>query len=153
MDKTDYINSLKTTDLRPKKIKPENIAKEQILLEQDDQVGNQIKKSILEWFMKNPYPKDDDVHAFADEMGINAHEFENHIYAILSSLLSEGNSKGKNNNYDQTQIDMGIKVEMEHTTCPIISEKIVWDHLAEIPDYYTRLAKIENEAGVNHEDE
>jgi hypothetical protein len=43
---------------------------------------------------------------------------------------------------------MGIKVEMEHTTCPTISEKIAWDHLAEIPDYYTRLEKMEKDAGV-----
>lgn len=153
MNKSDYIDNLKTTDLRPKKIKPENITKEQILLEQDDQAGNQIKRSILEWFMKNPYPNDEDVHKFANEMGINAHEFENHIYAILSSFLSEGKSKGKNNKYDQAQIDMGIKVEMEHTTCPVISEKIAWDHLEEIPDYYTRLAKMEKEAGVNHKEE
>lgn len=153
MNKNDYISNLKTTDLRPKKVKPENITKEQILLEQDDQLGNQIKRSILEWFMKNPYPKDDDVHKFANEMGIDPHEFENHIYSILSSFLSEGKSKGKNNNYDQVQISMGVKVEMEHTTCPIISEKIAWDHLAEIPDYYTRLAKMEKEAGVDHHDE
>ena len=155
MDKNDYINSLKTTDMRPKKIKPENIAKEQVLLEHDDkdQVGNKLKASIIGWFMKNPYPNDEAVHKFANEMGINEHEFENHIYAILSSFLSEGNSKGKNNNYNDSEISMGIQVEMEHTTCPIMSEKIAWDHLAEIPDYYTRLAKMEKEAGVDHHDE
>ena len=142
----DYLDNLKTTDLQPKKIKPENVRKETILLEQEEQLANKIKATITEWFMKNPYPKDDDVHAFAEEMGINPHEFEGHIYAILSSILSEGLSKGVNKGYDQKQIDMGIKVEMEHTTCPIISEKIAWDHLAEIPDYYDRLAKMEKEA-------
>jgi hypothetical protein len=43
---------------------------------------------------------------------------------------------------------MGVKVEMEHTTCPIISRKIALDHLVEIPDYYTRLKKMEAEAGI-----
>ena len=152
MDRNDYMDNLKTTDLRPKKIKPVNITKEQILLEQDDAQGNQINKSIIEWFIKNPYPKDDDVHAFADEMGINPHEFENYIYTILSSFLCEGRSKGTKSKHDPKEIAMGVKVEMEHTTSPIIAEKIAWDHLVEIPDYYTRLAKMEKEAGVDHED-
>jgi hypothetical protein len=43
---------------------------------------------------------------------------------------------------------MGIKVEMEHTTDPLIAKRISLDHLSEIPDYYTRLAKMEKEAGI-----
>jgi len=81
---------------------------------------------------------------------VNEHEFERHIYAVLSSVLSEGESKGKEIKHDPKQLEMGIKVEMEHTTNPIISRKIALDHLAEIPDYYTRLDKMEKEAGVEH---
>jgi hypothetical protein len=150
MDKSDYIDTLKTIDLRPGKVRVSE-RKEQILMEQDENF--KLHESIIKWFMEHPYPKDEDVHKFASEMGMDEHEFENHIYSILSSVLSEGKSKGKNANYDPEQIKMGIKVEMEHTTNPIISEKIAWDHLAEIPDYYTRLAKMEKEAGVDHHSE
>jgi len=49
-------------------------------------------------------------------------------------------------NFDPEQIAMGIKVELEHTTNKQIAKKIALDHLSEIPDYYTRLAKMEAEA-------
>ena len=39
---------------------------------------------------------------------------------------------------------MGIKVEMEHTTNPLIAEKITKDHLAENPKYYTYLKEMES---------
>lgn len=47
---------------------------------------------------------------------------------------------------DPEQLRMGIKVEMEHTDNPQVAEKIARDHLMEIPDYYTRLIKMEEEA-------
>lgn len=51
------------------------------------------------------------------------------------------------NDVDPKQLKMGIKVEMEHTTDPLISKEIALDHLAEHnnSDYYTRLAKMEKE--------
>lgn len=50
------------------------------------------------------------------------------------------------------QISKGIKVEYEHTSKKCISRKIDLDHLAEIPDYYDRLEKMEKAAGVEDED-
>jgi hypothetical protein len=47
-------------------------------------------------------------------------------------------------NVDAKQLEMGIKVEMEHTTDPNVAEKIARDHLAEDPEYYTKL----REAGL-----
>ena len=47
---------------------------------------------------------------------------------------------------------MGIKVEMEHTKNESTAEDIAMDHLSEIPDYYTRLDKMEksgNKAWTN----
>lgn len=41
------------------------------------------------------------------------------------------------------QLKMGIKVEKEHTTSKEMARKIALQHLAEIPDYYTRLKKVE----------
>jgi len=53
---------------------------------------------------------------------------------------------GDNLDYDQIilkELDMGIKVEYEHTDNYWKSVDIAFDHLAELPDYYTRLARME----------
>lgn len=55
---------------------------------------------------------------------------------------------------DFEQFKMGLKVELEHGKVdsktnvtnddPILTGKIAWAHLNELPDYYTRLKKIED---------
>ncbi len=59
--------------------------------------------------------------------------------------------------YDLDEFRRGLSVELEHgshdpetnvtNSDPIITGKIAWAHLKEIPDYYTRLKKMESEAG------
>jgi hypothetical protein len=46
----------------------------------------------------------------------------------------------------ETQIKMGVKVEMEHVNDKEKAKEITLDHLSEFPDYYSRLAKMEKEA-------
>ncbi len=149
MDKQEYLTSLKTTELRPPKVKKitfEN--KEEILLEDEykSRGESDIHGQIIKWFLENPYPKDDAVHAYAEKIGIDPDEFERHIYMVLSSFLSEGYSKGKDIKHDLDELKMGIEVEYEHTTNPLMSRKITLDHLTETPDYYTRLKRMEEEA-------
>lgn len=58
--------------------------------------------------------------------------------------------------YDVEQFRMGLAVELEHgshdqqtnvTSDDLsVTGKIAWAHLKEIPDYYTRLNKMEQEA-------
>jgi Protein of unknown function (DUF5661) len=53
---------------------------------------------------------------------------------------------------------MGLSVELEHgardsetnvtNDDELLTAKIAWAHLKEIPDYYTRLKKMETEAGA-----
>ncbi|MFC2025217.1 DUF5661 family protein [Chloroflexota bacterium] len=60
------------------------------------------------------------------------------------------------NKFDIEQYRMGLDVELEHGLVdlhtnvtnddPIITGKIALAHLNEIPDYYTRLDKMEKEA-------
>jgi hypothetical protein len=60
------------------------------------------------------------------------------------------------NKVDLNEFIKGINVEFEHGTRfsetnitnddKILTAKIAWAHLKEFPDYYTRLAKMENEA-------
>ena len=48
--------------------------------------------------------------------------------------------------FDLEQLIMGIKVEQEHTTDKYTALEITIDHLAEYPDYYTRLHEMEETA-------
>jgi hypothetical protein len=147
VDKQEYLTSLKNTDLRPKKTVI--VRKEQVLLEDEgseERDRSELHGQIIKWFLKNPYPGDDAVHAFAQELGSDPDEFEGHIYHVLSSVLSEGLSRGKDIKHDPSELKMGIEVEYEHTTNPLISRKIALDHLAETPDYYTRLKRMEEDA-------
>ena len=46
----------------------------------------------------------------------------------------------------EAQIEIGKKIEMEHVDDESLAKEIAMDHLDEIPDYYTRLNKMEKEA-------
>jgi hypothetical protein len=43
------------------------------------------------------------------------------------------------------ELEMGIKVEMEHANSKKLAQEIAMDHLVEIPDYYSRLTKLEKD--------
>ena len=59
--------------------------------------------------------------------------------------------------FDVEQFRMGMEVELEHGrrdpqtdvtgSDPVVTGKIALAHLKELPDYYTRLKKMEAEAG------
>ena len=62
--------------------------------------------------------------------------------------------------FDVEQFRMGMDVELEHglhdlltnvtDSDPLVTGKIALAHLKEFPDYYTRLARMEEEAKRNH---
>lgn len=51
--------------------------------------------------------------------------------------------KNKPEDFDQKQLEIGIKVETEHTKDPKIAQEIAMDHLKEDPQYYTKLQEVE----------
>jgi hypothetical protein len=109
---------------------------------------NDIYDEIMDFFADNPAPPDKDIHDLANKLGIDEHKFEGYIYAILGSILGTGKAKKKGlteKDVDRKELAMGIKIEMEHTKNKAISKRIALDHLAELPDYYTRLIKMEKE--------
>lgn len=76
--------------------------------------------------------------------------------------IDEAKQLGENVGIDFTKFDIeefrkGLTIELEHGAHDpetnvtnddlTITSKIAWAHLKEIPDYYTRLAKMEAEAG------
>lgn len=50
----------------------------------------------------------------------------------------------------QKQLDMGEPIEHEHTKNHDLAREIALQHLDEIPDYYTRLKKMESDAKKHH---
>ena len=46
--------------------------------------------------------------------------------------------------YLLSQLQAGIKIELEHTSDKKVAKEIALDHLNELPDYYKRLEKIED---------
>ena len=50
----------------------------------------------------------------------------------------------------QNQLDMGEPIEHEHTKNHKLAMEIALQHLDEIPDYYTRLKKMEASAKKEH---
>ena len=46
----------------------------------------------------------------------------------------------------QKQVEMGVKVEMEHTNDKEKAKEIAMDHVSEFPDYYSRLDSMEKKA-------
>lgn len=103
-------------------------------------------KSLLKFFKDNPNPSDKSVHSFAKSKGINEHKFEERVYALLSSFASKGLYNEDPKPLPKKEMDMGKSVEKEHTSDPEIAKRIAKDHVAEIPDYYTRLNEMEEEA-------
>ena len=43
----------------------------------------------------------------------------------------------------RAELEKGVRVESEHTSDPEIAKEIALDHINELPDYYTRLASVE----------
>lgn len=148
MDKDQYVDFLKTTKIRPNKFRVKE-HKEKILLEQENKM-DKIHNKIIDFFIQEKTPNDKQVHDFAEKEGIPPDEMEGHIYMILGDILSGGKSSTFKGTYDPKELAMGINVEQEHISIKnrTVAEKIAKDHLAEIPDYYSRLTKMEKEAGV-----
>lgn len=64
----------------------------------------------------------------------------------LAGVIPGGRSEGKSVHPDPKQLAMGMKVEMEHTKDPALAKEIAMDHLAEMPNYYSKLQKMEKTA-------
>jgi len=118
-----------------------------------------LQKKIIDFLKKNPNPDDEKVHDFAEKLGMEPDDLEAEFYKLatkhvkmheqtfVQTLKRQGISKNKpDSDFDPTELKMGIEVEKEHVPNLEIAKEIAKDHLAEIPDYYTRLKKMEKQA-------
>lgn len=67
--------------------------------------------------------------------------------AVRKVLSGKAEAEGvTQKDVSQSELAKGMKVEKEHTPDKRVAKHIATDHLAEIPDYYTRLHKMEQQA-------
>lgn len=66
------------------------------------------------------------------------------IKKVLKDKIVGGKADGKSpSKYDPEQLEMGIKIEREHTKDAKLAQEIAQDHLEEDPLYYTHLIAME----------
>ena len=51
--------------------------------------------------------------------------------------------KMRPSDFDQKELRKGQRHEMEHTNSPALAKEIASDHIAEIPNYYEKILKVE----------
>jgi len=104
-----------------------------------------LDDAISALFLTNANPKDADVHALAMKYNMSAEQLEERLYAMLSAYI---HGVGKHNDvpdsqFDATELEIGVNVEMEHTDNKYIALCIAKDHLSECKKYYSYLTKME----------
>lgn len=70
-------------------------------------------------------------------------QYESDTKPVSKSLKNQGHRP--DSEYDPKQLRLGIATELEHTDDKLTAEHIAKDHLDEMPDYYTKLLKMEEE--------
>lgn len=67
-------------------------------------------------------------------------------YLRKAERIPGGLASGKSpRDFNSTELNRGIKVEMEHTTDRRVAQEIAMDHLTEDPRYYQKLARMEGQ--------
>jgi len=114
-------------------------------------------QEVAEFFASTPNPDDKQFHAWSDAKGYNTHKAEAMAYqlaTVASKFVTGGKTGEKEVTTDDVstgQMQQGKKVEKEHTPDTGSAKKIAMDHLDEIPDYYSRLKKMEEQAKAQKE--
>ena len=115
-----------------------------------------LPEKIKEFIVKNPFPKDEVLHKFAEDNNIDPDELEQYVYAFLTLILVGGKSEGKEIEASKENKEIGLKIEIEHCDYDtdnevikamqdILKNKIANDHLAETNSYYVDGVNFKNE--------
>ena len=120
------------------------IAREEQIIMEEEERKEDLRNQVAEYFKTTSDIDDAKFHKFAEKIGADVHEAETIVYEMLSDFWQSGKyNKDPDIDIDSNELEMGIDVEMKHTSSPEIARKIALDHLAEMPDYYTRLKEME----------
>jgi hypothetical protein len=116
----------------------------------EDEPTPDQEEGIRDFIQENAGVKDDEFHTIMEQAGIEPDAGEEVVYDMAhdsSNALSGGLAADKDPaDYPSDQMEMGKKVEKEHTDVPAVAQRISMDHLEEIPDYYDRLDQMEEQA-------
>jgi hypothetical protein len=81
------------------------------------------------------------------EVGMSFFSEMHEIIKEAEDQIPGGKADDKtDSDFPKDQMEMGEKVELEHTGNPSLAREIARDHLEEFSDYYTRLREMENQA-------
>ncbi len=118
--------------------------------QQPDELSNSVQKSIILFAKLKPYGSFEELMQLLTKSGFTKMTSEDNIYRLLVDLVGGvgRHTHISDKDYNPNELQMGVEIEKEHTDNPNIAKEIAKDHLAECPDYYTRLKKIESEC--NH---
>lgn len=86
--------------------------------------GIGYKDDILAFFHRNPDPTDDEVHDFAQELGITPEELEREIYALFSDNIETGEGMTKKTIVG-APLDGRVTQNKKHIDYDLYSEKLV----------------------------
>jgi len=89
--------------------------------------------------------RDDYINKIITEGEEDVEDVEDRFEKFMKSGLAYEKEITKDD-VDIDEYEMGLEVETEHSGDDDVINHIILDHLAEVPDYYTRLAKMEDEA-------
>ena len=112
-------------------------------------ISSDIQGDVIDFFKSNPNPADADLHKWAEGKNYDVHEVETIIYTLATkyvNILSGGQADKKKvteRDVDPKELAMGMEVEKEHTSDESTAKEVALDHLVEIPNYYTKLKKME----------
>lgn len=107
-----------------------------------DGVPNDNTLDIIIQFIKSG---NTNIKKLAIELKLTDQQLFDILLKLFSAMI---NGTGKHNsvpdsNFDKKQLELGVKIELEHTNNQYIAKMIAKDHLMELPDYYTKLKQME----------
>lgn len=108
-----------------------------------------LEQEVIQFLAENENPDDEQLHQWAESKGYNVPAVERAIYRLATKFVQfadDGRAGEKGVTFDDVdpkQLAMGVEVEKEHTPDEETARRIALDHLAEMPDYYTRLKEME----------
>lgn len=111
-----------------------------------------IHNKIIDFFTKNPNPVDSEIHALSGKLKMNTHKLETQIYRVLTDYIKNSiriedlkHAGDPDSDFDAAELKAGTKVETEHLDNREAAKAVAKAHLAEFPDYYTRLKAMEDQ--------
>jgi hypothetical protein len=99
--------------------------------------------ALVKFFVDNPNPPDKKLHDWAEKNGWEVDDVEEMAYQMATKMaifLTTGASVKKGfteKDADPKEIELGYKVEKEHTDDKETQLRIILDHLVGVKNYYT----------------